>query len=166
MIMGLSHTPAPQHRPSRKAQDAAPSLAVFEVVHSVLAPKGQPHTSPGQRPGNDRQNVAQALKGRHKRPNAVTLLCPFRATKGCCSPDPGRCPGLICSGPLGAETSGRLLFVGPSGATSELALRAGVDWAGPNRKRWICRRRSVKPARPGTNSQMSRWQWHHSLSEK
>jgi len=98
-------------------QPASPQRASFGVA-LFAAPQGQPHTSPGQRPGN------QALLERNSSPegaaqttgelvprcvvrNRAHLVCgDVSPLQGCGlrweRGYPGRRPGLVCFGPFGA----------------------------------------------------------------
>jgi hypothetical protein len=58
-----------------------------------FAPKGQPHSSPGHRPGTTDSPVNPALKGPH-------MPGPLQGGIVARLGFPGRCPGLECSGPF------------------------------------------------------------------
>jgi hypothetical protein len=92
------------------------SLALFVVAQFSIAPKGQRQISLGQRPRGRDEPRNIALKGRNM---AGRLLRPFRAIILCFSRKfrffPGRCPGLICSAPVGQETKRRNIKTGASG---------------------------------------------------
>jgi hypothetical protein len=97
--------------PARRAGFA---VALFGV------PKGQPHTSPGQRPGNEAvvernpspERAEQSNGRRYLNSSSRTcsfsytgMFRPFRARAFWeASTNPGRCPGLVCCGPFRAKS--------------------------------------------------------------
>jgi hypothetical protein len=69
---------------------------------SEFRPEGAEQISPGQRPGNGNFRGKQALKGRNK----GLASCALTGTGECVAMVPGRCPGLICGCPFGANPRG------------------------------------------------------------
>ena len=67
-----------------------------------FAPKGQRHTSPGHRPGKAMENRFPSPEGAAQTTDGHVVL-PFQGDGICFPKTPGRCPGLICSGPCGAN---------------------------------------------------------------
>jgi len=110
----------------------------------LLAPKGQKHTSPGQRPGCRGSEVPLALKGRNKEDPMPCdhSVAPFQGSNPGCSHNPGRrfaadaaplCPGLSCYAPSGQETEQTLAFptrpishVSPNFASPEAVPLSGM----------------------------------------
>ena len=90
---------------------------------SSPAPKGQPHISPGQRPGKRIGCLEWQRPERARQCVVKNLVSPFQGWVGPHSYRvPGRCPGLFCFGPFGATQKrdiGRLggLNHGPIGRT-------------------------------------------------
>jgi hypothetical protein len=74
----------------------------------VLCPERAQQINPGQRPGLGWRRINQALKGRN---NLIVLarlfiVAPFQGSARFLLPHfPGRCPGLICCAPFGAENT-------------------------------------------------------------
>jgi hypothetical protein len=87
-------------RPTLPFGGCPPRLRVLMLRCFGVAPKGPKQESPGQRPGYRHPDILVALKGRHK---AIALFRPFRARSRLVGAIPGRCPGLICGCPFGAE---------------------------------------------------------------
>ena len=87
---------ANESRPVGATEDIHGDGAPVDAIRlASFAPKGQPHNSPGQRPGLDGQPDSIALKGRHNFVVSWDLSRPCRASTFAESPNPGQRPGLV-----------------------------------------------------------------------
>jgi hypothetical protein len=107
----------------------APRRVSFEVklrVLRLLAPKGRKHVSPGQRPGLENAPIRDSpLKGKTTDCHAP-WFCHFRATMPQANRIPGRCPGLSCFGPFGAEEKSQLQNAQASGSLASARVTKSV----------------------------------------
>ena len=99
-------------RPAASQVPHQPDAPVLMLRLQFDVPKGQSQISPGQRPGNtfsshvpspDRAKQNSVFHGRLRRRNSRDLWRPYRACASSESRFPGRCPGLACRFPFGAE---------------------------------------------------------------
>jgi hypothetical protein len=94
-------------------------IHAFHCFTFSAAPKEHRQFSPGQRPGNAVNAEPIALKGRNDGQLRL-LFRPFRASNSTQIKTPGRCPGLVCSGPFRAEDARKTVTYNSHDRTSLL----------------------------------------------
>ena len=128
---GLRQQPGTSPTLTRSVCELDPPPALFSPPTEWFrcrpcCPEGAPQNSPGQRPGENRlaahslpckgrNNLSSSKRcvrqtGFYRNPNSAVLprlLRPFRAGLSTSALSPGRCPGLICRGPFGAQSKRR-----------------------------------------------------------
>jgi hypothetical protein len=71
----------------------------------LFSPKGWHKSAQGNALGNEDRSLSQALKGRYNFVVAAEVVTPFQGSSTRFGLRfPGRCPGLICCGPFGANS--------------------------------------------------------------